>query len=168
MPESNELLSAGAQLIGMPLAGPESFSEQQLTYLKRALGVDETELFYDATNHNVSTTEEFVMSESIWNFSKVRVILDNMEFAGRFCTLEIDLKGTDTSSTFITPWKNASDTPTFNIPWARFNINSSGNIKYTARGLLYGSFSNPQTTTGTSRGYRVFRVVGIGRISGGN
>ena len=45
MPENNQLLSVEGQLVGMPLAGPESFSQAQLDYLKRALGVDETVLF---------------------------------------------------------------------------------------------------------------------------
>ena len=39
MPESNEIMSVEGQLVGIPLAGPESFSQQQLDYLKRALGV---------------------------------------------------------------------------------------------------------------------------------
>ena len=38
MPENNQILSVEGQLVGMPLAGPESFSQQQLDYLKTALG----------------------------------------------------------------------------------------------------------------------------------
>jgi len=71
MPESNELLSAGAQLIGMPLAGPESFSQQQLDYLKRALGVDETVLWEgtSAMSENPSIT----LSESAQNFKFIDI-----------------------------------------------------------------------------------------------
>ena len=36
MPQIN---SVAGQLVGLPLAGPESFSQQQLDYLKRALDV---------------------------------------------------------------------------------------------------------------------------------
>lgn len=36
---ANEIMSVEGQLVGMPLAGPESFSQQQLDYLKRALGI---------------------------------------------------------------------------------------------------------------------------------
>ena len=36
---SNEIMSVEGQLIGMPLAGPESFSQQQLDYLRTALGL---------------------------------------------------------------------------------------------------------------------------------
>ena len=71
MSESNELLSAGAQLIGMPLAGPESFSEQQLTYLKRALGVDETVLWEGTAV--MSNNPSLVLSESAMNFKFVDI-----------------------------------------------------------------------------------------------
>lgn len=39
MPENNQILSVEGQLVGMPLAGPESFSQQQLDYLRSALGL---------------------------------------------------------------------------------------------------------------------------------
>ena len=39
MPENNNIMSIEGQLIGMPLAGPESFSQQQLDYLRSALGL---------------------------------------------------------------------------------------------------------------------------------
>ena len=70
MPQSNELLSAGAQLIGMPLAGPESFSAEQLAYLKRALGVDETVL-WSGTLNTLNTNIE--CSENLSNFSTIKV-----------------------------------------------------------------------------------------------
>ena len=68
MPESNELLSVGAQLIGMPLAGPESFSQQQLAYLKQALGVDETVLWNGAASKGT-----VILSESPMNFEYIAV-----------------------------------------------------------------------------------------------
>ena len=128
----------------------------------------EVELFYEPTNQAVSTTQEFIMSESIWHFSKVLITLDNMEFQNRTCTMLIDLVVSDTETVFCTPYCNAGNPGTLNIPWARFTINSSGNIKYENRGLIYGTWSSPAYTTGTLRGYRVKRVVGINRISGGN
>lgn len=39
MPESNEIMSVEGQLCGIPLAGPESFTPQQLAYLRTALGL---------------------------------------------------------------------------------------------------------------------------------
>ena len=67
MPENNQILSVEGQLVGMPLAGPESFSQQQLDYLKRALGVDETVLW--SGNEQSGCT----LSESCRNFEKIIV-----------------------------------------------------------------------------------------------
>lgn len=67
---SAELLSVEGQLVGMPLAGPESFSQQQLNYLKRALGVDETVLWEGSLG---STGSSQSLSESIFNFSTIEV-----------------------------------------------------------------------------------------------
>jgi hypothetical protein len=128
----------------------------------------EVELYYSPQNHNVATNAEFVMSESIWNFSKVLITFDNMEFENRTCTMLIDLEVSDTGTKFFTPYCNGDTPGTVNIPWAAFNINAAGNIQYSNRGLIYGTWTAPQFTTGTSRGYRVKRVVGIHRIQGGS
>ncbi len=48
MPENNNIMSLEGQLVGLPLAGPESFSAQQLDYLKRALGVEWQDITADA------------------------------------------------------------------------------------------------------------------------
>ena len=71
MPENNQMMSIEGQLCGMPLAGPESFSQQQLEYLKRALGVDETVLWEgtEAMSSNPSIT----LSESAMNFRFVDI-----------------------------------------------------------------------------------------------
>ena len=70
MPENNQMMSVEGQLVGMPLAGPESFSQQQLDYLKRALGVDETVLWTgDDTITPVCST--FTLSEYASNFERI-------------------------------------------------------------------------------------------------
>ena len=71
---SNEIMSLEGQLCGIPLAGPESFSQQQLDYLKRALGVDETVLFED-TSSTGTVVASVVLSESSVNFEKVEITL---------------------------------------------------------------------------------------------
>lgn len=68
---SNEIMSVEGQLIGLPLAGPESFSAQQLDYLKRALGVDETVLWEGASN--MSNNPSLTLSESAMNFKFVDI-----------------------------------------------------------------------------------------------
>ena len=133
------------------------------------LRADETELYYSPTNHNVANDAEFVMSESIWNFERVMITFDNMEYANRYVTMIIDLTGLPHNNNHLsTPWCNGGIPGEVNIPWAMFQINASGNIKYINRGLIYGTWSRPSYTIGDSRGLRVVRVIGINRISGGN
>ena len=64
-------MSVEGQLVGIPLAGPESFSQQQLDYLKRALGVDETVLWEEATGASQSTS--CTCSEPLTNFELVLI-----------------------------------------------------------------------------------------------
>lgn len=130
------------------------------------LRVDETVLYYDPTNHNVANDAEFVMSESIWNFERVIITFDNMEYTKRYVTMIIDLTGLSHNNNHLsTPWYNGNTPGDVNIPWAIFEINASGNIKYINRGLIYGTWSRPSYTTGDSRGLRVVRAVGINRIA---
>ena len=67
---SNEIMSMEGQLVGLPLAGPETFSQQQLDYLKRALGVDETVLWEGAGLFD--NPSSVTISESVENFEYVR------------------------------------------------------------------------------------------------
>ena len=130
------------------------------------IGNDETVLYDNPTNNNVATTAEFVMNESIWNFHRAFIEFDNMEFTDSPVNMEIDLDISTTATLYYTPMRNGNTFPTLNIPFANFYINSAGNIKYTNRGLLYGSWKDVHTTIGDSRGYRVRKVIGINRISG--
>lgn len=68
---ANEIMSVEGQLVGMPLAGPESFSQQQLDYLKRALGVDETVL--SNTTYLMADNPTISLSEPAWNFEYVDI-----------------------------------------------------------------------------------------------
>ena len=128
-------------------------------------GYNETVLYDNPTNNNVTTTAEFVMNESLWNFHRAFIEFDNMEFTGQPLNMEIDLDISTTGTSYYTPMRNGNSFPELNIPFANFYINSAGNIKYTNRGLLYGPWSNIHTTTGDKRGYRVRKVIGINRIA---
>lgn len=129
-------------------------------------GYNETVLYYNPTNNNVTNDAEFVMSESIWNFERVIITFDNMEYTNRYVTMIIDLTGLPHNNNHLsTPWCNGGVPGEVNIPWAMFQINASGNIKYINRGLIYGTWSRPSYTTGDSRGLRVVRAVGINHIA---
>ncbi len=130
------------------------------------LRVDETELYYNPTNGDVSIKAEFVMSESIWNFERVMITFDNMEYTNRYVPMIVDLSGLSHNDNHLsTPWCNGGIPGEVNIPWAIFQINALGNIKYINRGLIYGNWKAPSYTTGALRGLRVVRVVGINRIA---
>ena len=65
MAEENEMGSVEGQLVGLPLAGPETFTIQQLAYLKKALGLDETLLW---SGKEVSEGASITLSELQTNF----------------------------------------------------------------------------------------------------
>lgn len=173
MPENNQIMSVAGQLCGMPLAGPESFSQQQLDYLKRALGVDETVLW---DGEPTAASDDVTLSESVANFETIRVYA-NWKFnttANIPCYIEISsdigqfsLNGFSTSSTttqvtsemqvyLVTGTFTISTTTIKPINIIRFQLTgtngnsaSVGNISYTDT-------------------LKICKVVGIHRISGGN
>lgn len=166
MEENNQMMSVEGQLVGLPLAGPESFSKKQLEYLKRALGVDETVLYEADSVTNNTAGQIFSLNESVLNFERIRITVDNMEFSNRPCTQEYTVL--NSSSIFIIPDLNGGTLPSVNIPYAVYNINSDGNLVCQRRGLLYGTIDRPYHTSGDNRGYCLMKVVGIHRIAGGN
>ena len=173
MSENIQSISQGTYTIGQTsatnfVAGPGIKIDEPSAGTVR-IGNDETELYYNPINNNVNTDAEFVMSESIWNFERVMITFDNMEFTNRYVTMIIDLSGLQhNDNNLATPWYNGATPSVLNIPWAMFKINEIGNIKYINRGLIYGKWNAPAYTTEALRGLRVVRVIGINRISGGN
>lgn len=90
MPENNQILSLEGQLIGLPLAGPESFTPQQLAYLKRALGVDETVLW---TGEASGASATMSLSEAFTNFKRVRFYIDEGNSNIPYQTSECETNG---------------------------------------------------------------------------
>ena len=125
-------------------------------------GYNETVLFDQSANQNCSTTAEFQMSESLWNFHRAIVEFDNMEYDNTPLNMEIDMDVTNTATTYSTPFRNGTSFPALILPYANFKINEAGNIKYVNRGLLWGnSWTSVNTITGDNKGYRVRKVIGI-------
>lgn len=152
---SQELMSVEGQLVGMPLAGPESFSQQQLDYLKRALGVDETVL-WEGNAYNAG--DALTMSENCTNFEKLQVYGYAHEAGQR--------KG------IVLVWPYAVDTElgvtlSFStiVYSTRLKITTGGNmavldhVNYWQSGSAF-AFGND--------GVVITKVVGIHRIAGGN
>lgn len=160
---ANEIMSVEGQLVGMPLAGPESFSQQQLDYLKRALGVDETVLFQD-TSTDGTAISSVVLSENASNFNKVEIIVGwagggTSRAPGRLVIICYpDGKGYGFAG-YI-----GKDAATHNVIGG---ISTSGTSLTTINTLdIYTS--NNTSITCQSFSLRVFKVVGIHRIAGGN
>lgn len=169
MAESNEILSVEGQLVGMPLAGPESFSQQQLAYLKRALGLDETVLF--SSSSGAVGTATFNMSESVFNFERLRIDLTSNANADNWVsTVEVPTK-------YIT--NNLIQfgyTERYNSSWRLITWNccytatNSGATLQLTSNAYGGAKSDGSWGAGynVTADFHVYKVVGIHRIAGGN
>ena len=127
------------------------------------IGNDETVLWenWNQTNQTAGTLCE--LSESYNNFERVGILYDNMEFTGRWGYTEFPAS----AKAFRPPMTNFNDGLSLNIPWARW-VPSGDNIYVQNRGLIYGTWTTPNNTSGDLRGYRIHQIRGINRISGGN
>ena len=123
----------------------------------------ETVLYEADSVTNNTQGQIFSLNESVLNFERIRITVDNMEFRNRPCTQEYTVL--NSSSIFITPNLNGGTPPNLNIPYAVYSINSDGNLVCQRRGLLYGSIDRPFHTDGDNRGYCLMKVVGIHRIA---
>jgi len=158
MSENNQILSSNAQLVGMPIAGPESFSQQQLAYLKRALGVDETVLYDNGT------TTSATLSESMSNFERIRFFFvrgDGMQYVQ-------EIHGGSSGSGIV-----IYQTVTYTNDWV-----SLYSYRYTVSNLTISpsnylkevAFQTGKTavTVRNTAAPTIVKVVGIHRIAGGN
>lgn len=156
-------MSVQGQLCGMPLAGPESFSQQQLDYLKRALGVDETVL-YNKTDEQGATLSSptITLSETYKNFSILKVYWRPWNTLYSRVVSEFDLKMENLSFTCISGFYSATTPSTFVI---NLTPNSAGTVLTFDKGKFVGLNS---TSMADSTYSIVYKIVGIHRISGGN
>lgn len=160
---ANEMMSVEGQLVGMPLAGPESFSQQQLDYLKRALGVDETVLWEgtDATS--------FTTSEAIENFDEIHFYVNGGEGTNKVMAKAVLPMGwTDYSSllafSYGAPYSLDGNLA---ITWTTRYSRSNNTFTFTSSYYGGGSGSTPSANGNNNVGH-MYKVVGIHRIAGGN
>ena len=159
---SNEIMSMEWQLVGMPLAGPESFSQQQLDYLKRALGVDETVLYDGSIVTPASSPNTISLSETLDNFERVRFYIRNWSASTARPVLEFDL--TEDFANFPLLFGYSDNTNR-----SYFCMNVTPNAEKTILTCAACDFAyvgGNQKYTGSSAG--VYKIVGIKRIAGGN
>jgi hypothetical protein len=165
MPENNQILSIGNQLVGMPLAGPESFSQEQIAYLKRALGVDETVLWEGSSNPpsgDAQLTLSITFNETVENFKYVDVY-----WVGDHNNKQVTRCYVDSSQFFFgARWPENS----YSGNW--FMMSISGNGTTGSRNGGYKAANSIGTFSGYTGGMwgagTIWKVVGIHRIAGGN
>ena len=157
---ANEIMSVEGQLVGLPLAGPESFSQQQLDYLKRALGVDETVLWEG------SAASSFTVSENITNFEYLRVCIKyNGMNSWCYGTIVSNAQFTIACVGYAS---NSKDRNRLQLFGGSFT--SSNGLAFSSESGRCIYFANDSSTIGgggTAACY-IQKVVGIHRIAGGN
>ena len=138
MPENNQILSVEGQLVGMPLAGPESFTAEQIAYLKRAMGIDETVLF-SGTAYGQTAIQ---LSESLLNFDRVKIWMrSKVDASNPVSIVEYPTSTiTDTLNIFLTDSNAYGGSQSSNNWGAGANVHNQ----------------------------EIYKIVGIHRISGGN
>ena len=161
MPENNQIMSVSGQLVGLPLAGPESFSQQQLDYLKRALGVDETVLW---SGSEKTTSASITLSEPIENFERFAVygIRANTSLDRAYQIREFGVNNGALNYAYPNFINIESNTLTVDYMY----LILSG----TTVSILAGCRQNGSTYSNniTSYNFNLVKIVGIHRISGGN
>lgn len=156
------MMSLEGQLVGMPLAGPESFSQQQLEYLKRALGVDETVLW-----ENASGALSFTTSESINNFERIIIYVKSGQTA-KVQAVIIPMCDTNLNGNIVVTW-----TDNFTGAWHVITFCCSmtrNNNTFTIDTGYYMGVNNSDSFAKGSNNTTIqfFKVIGIHRIAGGN
>lgn len=165
MPENNQILSVEGQLIGMPTAGPESFSQQQLDYLKHALGVDETVLFED-TGNTGTLVASVVLSESSANFSKLEITLGWTGGGSSPVPGRLVFTCYPTGKGYGFGGYIGKDAATHNVIGG---ISTNGTSLTLLNAVDIYTSNNTSGNYQNASGYlKVFKVVGIHRIAGGN
>lgn len=166
MPENNNIMSLEGQLVGMPLAGPESFSQQQLDYLKSALGVDETVLWTGNTGQITSATDgSLPLSEAAEHFEYLLVYVSGSAMSGGNEVLRFNPNG-DNASFYPLTVSYTNDGATVFTDSCVVKI--AGTAFYIKTGMRIGISSAGAVQGATNRGPIITKIVGIHRIAGGN
>jgi len=173
MPENNQILSVEGQLVGMPLAGPESFTAEQIAYLKRAMGVDETVLWEaDLTvavqDRSAGTT--FALSETPANFEILKVycakkwpVTANND-CGAFCNeVSTAMLSKQNGGVMMLQGFMAAENTVYHL-FTRL----TGCLTTTITEAAGLQTTSGQGALGSTVYLHPYRIVGIHRISGGN
>ena len=167
MPENNQILSIGNQLVGMPLAGPESFSQEQIAYLKRAMGIDETVLYESANGMQLKNGLQ--LPETLYNFERIRFYVSSNTSDGTPTITEVPIQISPypdgTITLFFTDGFNLTSTYKLNWKW---KMTLSGTTLTLTLSQFWGQQGTNWIQGDNINDATVFKIVGIHRIAGGN
>ena len=166
MAGTNEMGSVEGQLVGLPLAGPETFTIQQLAYLKRALGLDETVLWDGGSTPAYSVN----LTEAATNFERIRITIAPEGSDNQYSSF-VEINPSASNAT----WGLLGGNGAANA-WLTMirTVLSNNNLTLTSncrKSISFGSYTATTTTltaTTTTNPTVILKVVGIHRIAGGN
>jgi len=153
---ANEIMSLEGQLCGIPLAGPESFSQQQLDYLKAAMGIDETVLW---TGEASGVNATMNLSEAYTNFERLRFVTYEGNPSIPYWWSEVCTNGTALYPSYVRT--NSASAEVVGM-WTLVSSNDNKTLTISVATLRTNG-----GTQGTNSG-KIMKIVGIHRISGGN
>lgn len=156
MPENNQILSVDGQLVGMPLAGPETFTAAQVEYLKRAMGIDETVLYENSTGSG-----SVQVPEDISNFERLGITYKT--WSDQAGLQYVEVPADQTLFTLGSDYVPASSSV------AHFYTRLTyASLTLTCARHCYVNSGSPSTVSDGTSTFKFLKIVGIHRISGGN
>lgn len=167
MSENNQIMSVEGQLVGLPLAGPESFSQEQIAYLKRAMGIDETVLYESA--NGMQLKNGLLLPESIYNFERIRFYVASTTSNGTPVIAEVPIQISPYPNGTITLFfTNGHDlTSTYKLNW-KWKMTLSGTTLTLTLSQYWGQLGTNWIQGDNLNDATVYKIVGIHRIAGGN
>lgn len=148
--------AAGRDIAQTYSTGPESFTAEQIAYLKQALGVDETVLW---TGSASGVNAEINLSEAYSNFSYVLVYMSEEN-----ATIPLHVwRSGDTSGSVLYPTfiRTNSTKAQLNALWTLLASNSNTTLTISVATTRTNNSESANT-------YKIVKIVGVHRISGGN
>jgi hypothetical protein len=144
-----------------------SFTQQQLDYLKRALGVDETVLWTGDTGAIIdSTNGSITLSETAMNFEKIRLYAQGSALNSGGSTIDVTIGSTDPLSFMPVSLTYTNDGSSMFTDCCVVQFNGTS-FAYKS-GFRIVVSSAPALSRQSNRGLKIIKVVGINRIAGGN
>ena len=148
--------AAGNDIAQTYSTGPESFTAEQIAYLKQALGVDETVLW---TGSASGVNAQMNLSEAYSNFEYVLIYMSESNIS---IPLHVWRSGDTTGSTLYPTFiRTNSNKAQVNALWTLAASNSNTTLTITVATTRTNNAESANNDT-------IVKIVGVHRIAGGN